>query len=98
MANRVKIRTPRRTTGHHGHSKSHCLKILRQLSAYLDDELPYGVCTEIREHLGTCPNCEVFVDSLRQTVDLCKHHEPQPLSSHDQASLRQQILRAAGSA
>lgn len=76
--------------------KTHCLNILRQLSAYLDDDLDGSVCDEIRRHLGACPNCETFVDSLKQTVSLCRHSPTPPLSSSEKARLRQRILRAAG--
>ncbi|MBM4123446.1 MAG: anti-sigma factor [Nitrospira sp.] len=84
------------TQARHGHSKTHCLKILRRLSAYLDNDLAPGVCEEIRKHLGPCPNCEVFVSSLRRTVDLCRHVDTPPLTSTAKARLRSQILRAAG--
>lgn len=91
----------RRATGrpdppHPGHTKARCLKILKNLSAYLDDDLTASVCGEIRKHLGACPNCEIFVESLRQTVGLCRQHEPPPLSAADKQVLRREILRAAG--
>lgn len=90
---RAKQRPPHRRRGH---SKADCLKILRGLSAYLDDELAGDVCREIRRHLGACPNCEVFLDSLRQTITLCRHVEPPPLSPAAKARLRGHILKAAG--
>lgn len=71
-----------------------CLDILRQLSAYIDDELPEDICAELRRHLGACPNCEEFITSLRDTVRLCRHHQPPPLSAFERAKLRQAILRA----
>ena len=49
-----------------------------ELSAYIDDELPEDICAEFRRHLGACPNCEVFIASLRDTVKLCRQHEPPP--------------------
>lgn len=86
----------------HSHSSPHrhqpgegrCLDILRQLSAYIDDELPSDICAELRRHLGACPNCEIFIASLRNTVTLCRHHQTPPLSAQDRAMLRQDILRA----
>ena len=71
------------------------MKVLERLSAYLDDELSGDICSEIRTHLGDCPNCEVFLDSLRQTVRLCQHRPSPPLSEKDRAALRRQILKAA---
>ncbi len=79
---------------HHGHSKSQCLKVLRRLSAYLDDELSVSICQEIRKHLGACPNCEVFVTSLRQTISLCRCADVSSLSPAAKARLRREILKA----
>jgi anti-sigma factor RsiW len=78
----------------HEPGERRCLDILRQLSAYIDDELPEEICTELRRHLGACPNCEVFIASLRDTVKLCRQHQPPPLSTYERARLRQEILRA----
>ena len=89
-------RTRSSTTRHqHDHGKGRCLNILRQLSAYIDDELAGDICNEIRRHLGDCPNCEVFVSSLRQTVSLCRHRPSPSLSTDDRAMMRQKILKAA---
>ncbi|WP_455378001.1 anti-sigma factor family protein [Petrachloros mirabilis] len=87
---------PKRSPLHrHGRSKSHCLDIIKQISAYIDDELPIDICRELRRHLGICPNCEEFVASLRQTVTLCRHRDAPDLSAKDRASLRLEILRNA---
>ena len=80
--------------GSHTHSKAFCLKVLRRLSEYVDDELPRDVCREIRQHLGDCPNCEVFLTSLRQAVSICRHTPTLPLSASTRARMRGEILRA----
>ncbi|MBL8073711.1 MAG: zf-HC2 domain-containing protein [Nitrospira sp.] len=74
------------------HGKARCLRILRQLSAFIDDELSGNICQEIRRHLGACPNCETFVTSLRQTVSLCRHSPTPPLSAANRALMRKTIL------
>lgn len=83
------------TRQQHLHGKSRCLRILRSLSAYIDDELSVNICQEIRRHLGTCPNCETFVTSLRQTVSLCRHRPAPTLSIADRALMREKILKTA---
>ena len=100
MATRSGSKQQRRssTTQHrHVHGKSRCLRILRQLSAYIDDELSANICQEIRRHLGACPNCETFVASLRQTVSLCRHSPAPTLSAANRALMREQILKTASS-
>jgi anti-sigma factor RsiW len=78
----------------HTHSKAGCLKVLRRLSAYLDDELTTEVCKEVRAHMGLCPRCELFLDSLRQTIALCRHCEAGPLSPSKKLQLRREIQKA----
>ena len=79
-----------------GQSRAFCLKILRRLSAYLDDELSRDVCREIRKHLGACPKCEIFLDSLRQTVTLCRHSPTHRLSPRVRARIRLEIIKGIG--
>lgn len=94
-----KATSPKRARGQggaaHEHKPGRCLEILQRLSAYIDDELASNVCEEIRRHLGACPNCEVFVESLRHTVTLCRHRPTPTLSPADRQILRENILRAA---
>ena len=82
-------------SSHHTHSEGQCVDLLRQLSDYIDDELPSDICGEIRRHLGACPNCEVFIASLQQTVTLCRHRSAPELTSVDRMKMRRAILTAA---
>lgn len=41
-------------------------KLCADLSTDIDAEL----CDEVKEHLKDCPDCRVYVDTLRQTVYL----------------------------
>jgi anti-sigma factor RsiW len=97
---RKKTAMPTKRSGpsshHHAHSEAQCVDLLRQLSAYIDDELPSDICGEIRRHLGTCPNCEVFISSLQQTITLCRHRPAPELTSVDRRNMRQMILDAVG--
>jgi anti-sigma factor RsiW len=79
----------------HTHDRGHCVDLLRQLSAYIDDELPSDICQEIRRHLGACPNCEVFIASLQHTVTLCRHRPTPQLTSDDRMNMRRAILDEA---
>jgi anti-sigma factor RsiW len=88
-----KISTP--SSHRHTQSQGHCMDLLKQLSAYIDDELPSDICREIRRHLGACPNCEVFIASLQLTVTLCRHRPAPELTSVDRMNMRREILDAA---
>jgi anti-sigma factor RsiW len=84
----------RATSPGHRHSKAGCIKILQRLSAYLDDELTTEVCKEVRAHMGACPKCELFLDSLRQTISLCRHFDAGSLSPSKKLQLRREIQNA----
>lgn len=47
-----------------------CQEIFENLSDYLDEDLAQIKCRELELHLGTCRNCRVVVDTLRQTIEL----------------------------
>lgn len=95
MAKRSAPRHTTRAASSHRHGNGRCLRILRELSAYIDDELSADICRQIRRHLGACPNCEDFVTSLRQTVSLCRHAPAPALSSADRTRMREEILKAS---
>jgi len=94
-----KTTAPKKRSGSSSHrhtpGQGPCLDILQQLSAYIDDELPFDICREIRQHLGACPNCEVFIASLQHTVTLCRLRPAPQLTSVDRANMRRAILDAA---
>jgi anti-sigma factor RsiW len=94
-----KTSAPKKRSGpsshRHTHGQGHCADLLRQLSAFIDDELPSDICREIRRHMGACPNCEVFIVSLQHTVTLCRHHPAPQLTSVDRMNMRRAILDAA---
>ena len=92
MAKRTTSARTREAAEPHQHEKGRCLDILRQLSAFIDDELTADICDEIRQHLGACPNCEDFVASLRQTVALCRHQPTPTLSPEERPRMRARIL------
>src|SRR5574341_1519780 len=87
--------TRRRMTQTARHSKVRCRKILRTLSEYLDNDLPKSVYREIRKHLGLCPKCEVFVQTLKRTINLCQKSDVARLTESDKTKLRKEILTAA---
>jgi len=64
----------------HRHSPE-CKEIFALLSQYLDLELPADACRAIEEHIKDCPPCIEFAESLRKTVDLCRHYSTSEVQS-----------------
>lgn len=71
-----------------------CKEVFALLSEYLNLELPPGACEEIETHLAGCPPCIEFAESLRKTVDLCRHYEPSELPAPAGEQAREQLLEA----
>lgn len=47
-----------------------CPDMVERICAELGENIDSEVCTEIRQHLATCPDCSAYVDSLKKTVYL----------------------------
>ena len=57
-------------SGGHHHGGESCRQLFERLSEYLDGELPEDLCGKIDEHMGDCPPCRRFLESLQRTVKL----------------------------
>lgn len=49
-----------------------CSDYLKELNDYLDGTLDKSLCHEIEEHVGHCQNCRIMIDTMKQTVILCR--------------------------
>jgi len=47
-----------------------CNQMLGNLSEYIDGNLQADLCAQIEEHMKTCENCTIVVNTLRKTVEL----------------------------
>ena len=56
-----------------------CLDYVNDLNDYLDGELDPSLCDEIERHIGHCENCRIMVDTMKQTVTLCREGQPEKL-------------------
>ena len=58
-----------------------CPDYIQNLSDYIDGGVDSELCAEIEAHIGECENCRIMVDSLKQTVTLCRDGKEEPLSA-----------------
>jgi anti-sigma factor RsiW len=56
-----------------------CLRLLTQVSAYLDGELPAPRCREIERHCRRCERCRAAIAELRHVTGLCRRIAATPL-------------------
>jgi RNA polymerase sigma-70 factor (ECF subfamily) len=75
------------------HNPEACHELFARLSEYLDHELDLAVCDHIEQHLQDCPKCQVCVQTLRRTIDLCRNTQVQPLPNEVADRLRQWLAQ-----
>lgn len=51
-----------------------CKDVLKWLSDYIDGEIPPTLVAELEEHVQTCENCRIVLDTTRKTISLYHHH------------------------
>jgi anti-sigma factor RsiW len=59
----------------HNHKK--CISIFKRLSEYIDGELDEKTYEEMHIHIKECVKCEVCLETLRRTVELCRNMKMQ---------------------
>lgn len=64
-----------------------CGDFIGDLGDYLDGEVAPELCEEIEKHIGQCENCRIMVDTLKQTVSLCREGRREQLPPKLQAQL-----------
>jgi anti-sigma factor RsiW len=75
-----------------GHHPESCKDVIALLSEYVDFELLPAAYGEVERHLADCPACLEFVESLRNTIVLCRAYTPSvlpaPLSDRARRELK----------
>ena len=70
--------------------QTHCASILRNLSAYLDNELSPPLATEVEQHLAECPRCRKELAIQKGIWDsLTAFTTPEPSDALETAVFRQ---------
>jgi len=47
-----------------------CAELVTYLSSYIDNDLDADLAAAAREHLATCANCSIVLDTTRKTIAL----------------------------
>ena len=69
----------------------HCLEMFARLSEYIDREMDEGRLRELDAHISECLACFACLQSLRQTIALCKHTGRQPVPAVFARKLRSMV-------
>jgi predicted anti-sigma-YlaC factor YlaD len=72
-----------------------CDQLLTYLSDYIDNNLDEPLVEAAREHLATCQNCRVMLNSTQKTILILREHEQsRTLSAERHETLYQELLDA----
>lgn len=50
--------------------KKHGKKIIDELCHYLGQDLDQPMCKELMQHVEECPECRIYLDTIKMTVSL----------------------------
>jgi anti-sigma factor RsiW len=68
-----------------------CTGILDSLSAFLDGDLGAVECEVIEQHCQRCPSCAAIIESMRQTIGLCRDAGQVPLPESVRLRARERV-------
>lgn len=71
-----------------------CEQLLQYLSDYIDQNLDEELTAEAQEHLATCENCRVVLDSTQQTIFLFREQGKRTIPAKRRAHLFDQLQDA----
>ena len=71
-----------------------CEELLQYLSDYIDQNLDEELTAEAQEHLATCHNCRVVLDSTQQTIFLFREQGKQTIPAQRRERLFTQLQTA----
>jgi anti-sigma factor RsiW len=77
-----------------------CVKLFERLSEYIDRELDAPTCQEIEAHIKACKPCQVCLETLEQTVNLCRNlerHQVPEAFSHQLKDAISQLMEGQSS-
>lgn len=55
-------------------SQIECKDLLKQLSNYIEGDIPPALMAELESHVKSCENCRIVLDTTRKTISLYHYH------------------------
>ena len=71
-----------------------CEQLVTYLSDYIDQDLSEELRAEAREHLASCQNCSVVLDSTQKMIFLCRQTGSQGIPAGRRGALFSRLERA----
>ena len=71
-----------------------CEELVQYLSDYVDQDLDEELRADAEEHLRTCPNCHVMLDTTQQMIFMYRKGRREGIPAERRRVLYNQLLRA----
>ena len=71
-----------------------CEDLLQYLSDYIDQNLSEDLVSDAQEHLATCQNCRVVLDTTQQTIFLFREQGKRTIPAQRRQRLFNQLQEA----
>jgi anti-sigma factor RsiW len=71
-----------------------CAELITYLSDYIDQDLSEELRAEAQEHLSTCQNCQVVLDTTQKMIFLCRETGHQGISAGRRSALFERLQHA----
>lgn len=71
-----------------------CEELIQYLSDYIDQDLDEELTAEAQEHLATCHNCRVALDTTQQMIFLYRQTGRQAIPAERRRALFRQLQEA----
>ena len=71
-----------------------CEDLLHYLSDYIDQDLDEALTAEAQEHLSTCQNCHIVLDTTQRTISLFRQHSKQTIPADRKRPLFDKLQQA----
>ena len=72
-----------------------CEDLLHYLSDYIDQDLDEALSVEAQEHLATCQNCHIVLDTTQRTISLFRQHSKQTIPADRKRPLFDKLHQAS---
>ena len=69
-----------------------CKKVILELTSYLDGVLDSTMRIDLEQHLSSCTDCRMVVDTTRKTIQIFCNSEPVPLPEDVRKRLHTALL------
>jgi predicted anti-sigma-YlaC factor YlaD len=71
----------------------HPEEVIKKVCDQMGENLDAPFCKEVTDHLKECPNCQIYFDTVKKTIVLCREMDEQRIIPPEVRQRLMKILR-----